>query len=70
MHQCLIQWDGDKMEVVPGDPSYTSYIIASADTNTYERTKCILGEACEKEFLKVANYEIPLIQEVSSEQEF
>jgi hypothetical protein len=27
MHQCLVQWVGDKIEVVPGD-SY--YIIASA----------------------------------------
>jgi len=67
MHQCLVQWVGDKIEVVPGD---SSYIIASAESDTYERTKCILGEAWEKEFLRVADYEIPLIQVVGSEDEF
>jgi porphobilinogen deaminase len=33
MHQCLIQWVGDKIEVVPGD---SSYIIASTESDTYE----------------------------------
>ena len=42
MHQCLVQWVGDKIEVVSGD---SSYIIASAELDTYERTKCISGEA-------------------------
>ena len=67
MHQCLVQWIGDKIEVVPGD---SSYIIASAESDTYERTKCISGEAWEKEFLRVADYEIPPIQAVGSEEEF
>jgi hypothetical protein len=67
MHQCLIQWVGDKIEVVPGD---SSYIIASAESDTYERTRCISGEAWEKEFLKVADYEILPIQAVGSEEEF
>jgi len=55
------------IRLVPGD---SSYIITSAESDTYERTKCILGEAWEKEFLKVADYEIPLIQAVSSEEGF
>ena len=42
MHQCLVQWVRDKIEVVPG---HSSYIIASAESDTYERTKCISGEA-------------------------
>jgi hypothetical protein len=67
MHQCLIQWVGDKIEVVPSD---SSYIIASAESNTYERTRCISGEAWEKEFLKVADYKILPIQAVGSEEEF
>jgi hypothetical protein len=67
MYQCLVQWIGDKIEVVLGD---SSYIIASAESDTYERTKCISGEAWEKEFLKVADYEIPPIQAVGSEEEF
>ena len=67
MHQCLVQWVGDKIEVVPGD---SSYIIASAESDTYERTRCILGEAWEKYFLKVADYEILRIQAVDSDEEF
>jgi hypothetical protein len=67
MHQCLVQWIGDKIEVVPSD---SSYIIASAESDTYERTKCISGEAWEKEFLKVADYEITPIQAVGSKEEF
>ena len=31
MHQCLVQWVGDKIEVVPMD---SSYIIASAESDT------------------------------------
>jgi hypothetical protein len=67
MHQCLVQWIRDKIEVVPGD---SSYIIASAESDTYERTKCISGEVWEKEFLRVVDYEIPPIQAVGSEEEF
>ena len=61
------QWVGDKIEVVPRD---SSYIIASVESDTYERTRCLSGEAWEKEFLKVADYEIPSIQAVSSDEEF
>jgi hypothetical protein len=67
MHQYLAQWVRDKIKVVPDD---SSYIIASAESDTYERTKCISGEVWEKVFLRVADYEIPLIQAVSSEEEF
>ena len=67
MHQCLVQWVGDKIEIVLGD---SSYVIASAQTDTYEKTRCISGEVWEKDFLKVANYEIPPIQAVGSDEEF
>ena len=40
MHQCLVQWVGDKIEIVPED---SSYVIASAEADTYERTRCISG---------------------------
>jgi hypothetical protein len=56
-----------KIEVVTGD---SSYIIALTESDTYERTKCISGEVWEKEFLRVADYEIPPIQAVGSEEEF
>ena len=58
---------GDKIEIVPGD---SSYVIASAEADTYERTRCILGEVWEKDFLKVADYEIPPIQVVGSDEKF
>jgi len=67
MHQCLVQWVGDKIEIVPGD---SSYVIASVEADTYERTRCISGEILEKDFLKVADYEIPPIQAVGSDEEF
>ena len=67
MHQCLVQWVGDKIEIVPGD---SSYVITSAEADTYERTRCISGEIWENDFLKVADYEIPPIQAVGSDEEF
>jgi len=67
MHQCPVQWVGDKIEIVPGD---SSYVIASAKSDTYKRTICISGEVWEKYLLKVADYEIPPIQAVGSDKEF
>jgi len=67
MHQCLVQRVGDKIEVVPSD---SSYIIASAESDTYQRTRCISGEAWEKDFLRVADYKIPPIQAVGFDEEF
>ena len=67
MHQCLVQRIGDKIEIVPGD---SSYVIASAEADTYERTRCISGEIWEEDILKVADYEIPPIQAVGSDGEF
>jgi len=67
MHQCLVQWVGDKIEIVSG---YSSYVIASVEADTYERTRYISGEIWEKDFLKVADYQIPPIQAVGSDEEF
>jgi len=67
MHQYLVQWVRDKIEVVPGD---SSYIIALEESDTYEQTKCISREAWKKEFLRVDDYGITLIQAVGSEEEF
>ena len=57
MHQCLIQWIGDVVEVVAADSSFS---IASAEAceESYEKVKCFSGQAWETEFLKVANYEM------------
>jgi hypothetical protein len=57
MHQCLIQWISDIVEVVAADSSFS---IASAEAceESYERVKYFPGQAWEAEFLKVANYEM------------
>jgi len=67
MHQCLDQYVGDKIEIVLGD---SSYVIASVEADTYEKTRCISAEVWEKDFLKVDDYEIPPIQAVGSDEEF
>jgi len=67
MHQCLVQWVGDKIEIVPRD---SSYVIALTEADTFEMTRCISGEGWEKDFLKVADYEIPPIQAVGSDEGF
>ena len=57
MHQCLIQWIGDAVEVVAADSSFS---IASAEAceESFEKVKCFSGQAWEAEFLKVADYEM------------
>jgi len=67
MHQCLVQWVGDNIEIVLGD---SSYVIASVEADTYERTRCISGKIWEKDFLKVADHEIRPIQAVDFDEEF
>ena len=57
MHQCLIQWIGDVVEVVAADSSFS---MASAETyeESYEKVRCFSGQAWETEFLKIADYEM------------
>jgi len=47
MHQCLVQWVGDKIEIVPGD---SSYVIASAEADTYEELGVFQGKFGRKTF--------------------
>jgi hypothetical protein len=65
MHQCLIQWIGDTVEMVFADSSFS---IASAEAHTwsYERVGCFSGQAWETDFLKVADYDLTPIQAVGS----
>ena len=58
---------GDNIEIVPRD---SSYVIASAESDTYEKTRYIPGDVWEKDFLKVTDYEIPPIHAVGSDEEF
>ena len=68
MHQCLIQWIGDVVEVVAADSSFS---IASAEAcqESYEKISCFSGQAWETEFLKIADYEMSLSQTVGSTDE-
>ena len=68
MHQCLIQWIGNVVEVVAADSSFS---IASAEAceESYERVRCFSSQAWETEFLKIADYEMSLDRIVRSADE-
>ena len=65
MHQCLVQWIGDTVEVVFVDSSF-SITSAEALTWSYEMVKCLSGHTWETNFLKVADYQVKLIQAVGT----
>ena len=69
MHQCLIQWIGDVVEVVAADSSFSIASTEACEEN-YERVKCFSGQAWEAEFLKVADYEISSSSAIGSTDEF
>jgi len=58
-----------RTDVVPELAGRRSMSLVSAEEDTYERTRSISAEAWEKDFLKVADYEIPPIQVVCSDEE-
>ncbi len=62
MHQCLIQWQGDKIEIVPADRSDN---VASADLALWEMDSidCLSGKVWDGDFLKVSDCDIQLIED-------
>ena len=56
MHQCLIQWIDDSVEIVSADLSFS---VASAEAHivSYDNMSCLSGQAWEKDFLRVVDYE-------------
>ena len=58
MHQFLIQWIGDVIEVVSADSSFSIASVEACEWS-YERVSCFSGRAWETEFLKNADYELP-----------
>ena len=68
MHQCLIQWIGNVVEVVAADSSFS---IASAEAceESYERVRCFSSQAWETEFLKIADYEMSSGRTIGSADE-
>ena len=65
MHQTIIQWDGDLVEIVQADGSVS---IATADYLVWEASgiDCLSGKTWEGEFLDVTDFNIKLIQAVGS----
>ena len=67
MHQCIIQWIGDSVEIVKADSS--NYIAAAeAHESKPETMSCISGTIWETDFLKMSDFEIQPIQAVGSEE--
>jgi len=56
MHQCLIQWVDDTVEIVSADSSFS---VASAEAHivSYDRMNCLSSQAWEKDFFRMADYE-------------
>ena len=57
MHQCLIQWVDDTVEIVSADSSFS---VASAEAHivSYDRMNCLSGQEWEKDFFRMADYEV------------
>ena len=68
MHQCLIQWVDDAIEIVSADSSFT---VASAEAHivSYDRMNCLSGQAWEKDFFRMAAYEITSMKAGDSSDE-
>jgi hypothetical protein len=60
MHQCVIQWVGDSMEIVNADSSFS---IAAADAQqwSYEMVSCMSGKVWDTDFVKVSDFDLQLI---------
>jgi hypothetical protein len=69
MHQCLIQWQGDDVEIVSTD---TTVSIASADAPSWasEGVDCLSGRVWVGEFLQMSDHRLKPTQAVSSEKLF
>jgi len=68
MHQCLIQWIDDSVEIVSADSSFS---VGSAEAHivSYDNMSCLSGQAWEKDFLRVADYESTSMQASNSSDE-
>ena len=68
MHQCLIQWVDDAIEIVSADSSFS---VASAEAHivSYDRMNCLSGQAWEKDFFRMADYEVTSVKSGGSSDE-
>jgi hypothetical protein len=67
MHQCIIQWIRDSVEVVQGET--LTVAATKAHGWTYDRVSCISGKAWDTKYLKVSDFGLKLVQEVGSDDE-
>ena len=69
MHQCLIQWQGDNVEVVQAD---TSASVATVDPTyqEFEDYECFSGKIWEGGVIKISNERQQPIQAINSESLF
>jgi hypothetical protein len=67
MHQCLIQWLEDTVEIVHANSSLS---ITTADPQVwkYDSVECISGKGWEGDFLKMSDFGLKPIQAVSSDE--
>ena len=68
MHQYLIQWVNDAVEVVSADLSFS---VASAEAHivSYDRMIFLSGQAWEKDFFRMADYEVASVKAGDSSDE-
>jgi hypothetical protein len=67
MHQCLIQWSEDTVEIIY---AYSSLSVATADPQVwgYDGVECISDKVWESNFLKMFNFRLKPIQEIGSQE--
>jgi hypothetical protein len=66
MHQCIIQWIRDLVEVVQGETSLT-VTATEAQGWTYDRVSCTSRKAWDTKYLKVSDFGLKLVQAVGSD---
>jgi hypothetical protein len=66
MHQSLIQWIGDNVEVIPADSS-VSICYAEANEWNFEGIECFSGKVYEGDIIKVFEHDQQPIQAIGSQ---
>lgn len=65
MHQILMQWVGDKIEIVPADKTVN---VASAELSPWQidDMECLSGKIWEGDYVKVTNQGLEVVDEINS----
>jgi hypothetical protein len=68
MHQYIIQWIGDSVDIVQGETSLT---VAATEAQgwTYDRVSYISGKTWDTKYLKVSDFGLKLVQAVGSDDQ-